>query len=153
MQITIKNTLTLFWKLTHHFLDIKNNRMNYLRRILPAAIKVLTTQRASIITINYTINIDHWDYSKDEVFSQCPCFQALSDQKFYNTLHHPRGVTFTWMNTCWDKNTFLGFCLRTIWILVFARDGYHITSVSSQCSAQYTPMEKVVARFILLDPC
>lgn len=50
-----------------------------------------------------------------------------------------------------NKNTFLSFCFGTVRIFILASDGYHITSITSQCSTQYTAMKKVVAWIIFLD--
>jgi len=76
MQINIKNQLSLSSKWPYSFLNIKNNWVHLLRRVLVPPIQVLSTKGASVVAVNNTIDINHRNNLKYKMLAECTSFKC-----------------------------------------------------------------------------
>ena len=121
--------------------------------IFPAAVEVLTTQCTSIVTINDSICVEHWNYFEYEVISQCLGFGCIADQEIYNAFHYPTCITFTRMHSCTDKDSLFSFCFLVIWILVLRCDSQIFASITCQSSTQSASIYEILRKSISLYSC
>lgn len=119
--------------------------MNDSRRCLVSSIKVLTRERAPVITIYDTIRIKYWDNLEYEIVSQSFCLRRLTYEVLYDSLHHPRSITLARVHPSTNEDSFLCQSLRTLRVLVLARDGQVLTFVTCQGPCQRRAMEVVLS--------
>ena len=136
MKITNKNELTFTIESTNQLLNCRIDRVQNFRWIFPASVKVLTTKRASIVTINDSICIEHWNYFEYKVISQCLGFRCIADQEIYNAFHDPTCIAFARMHSCTDEDSLFSFCFLIIWVLILRCDRQIFASVTCQSSTK-----------------
>lgn len=153
MEITNKNEFTFTIESTNQLFNCRINRVQNFGWIFPAAVKVLTTKRASIVTIDNSICIEHWNYFKYKVISQCLGFGCIADQEIYNAFHDPTCVAFTGMHSCTDKDSLFSFCFLIIWVLILRCDGQIFASVTSQSSTKGASIYEILRKSISLYSC
>lgn len=152
MQVAVKYAFPLFGKLPYKLLDIENNRVDLLRRILVPTVEVLATERAAVVAVDDAVHVDHWYDLEDEVLAEDARFYGVADEEFDYAFHHPGGVTLARMYSCTDEDTLLGKSLGTLRILVLAGDRDHVAAIASQCPTQSCPLKKALGRRVLLNP-
>ena len=89
MQVTIEDDLSLLIKSSNQPLNSKVNGMKSLRCIFPATIQVLATQRASVISIDDAVWVQHWYNFEDEFLSEDSSLGSIAHQELDKTFHHP----------------------------------------------------------------
>ena len=118
VKVTNKDELTFTIESAYQLFNCRIDRMKNFGWILPSAVKVLTAECASIVTIYDTICIEHRNYLEYKVISQCLSLGCIADQEIYNAFHHPTCIAFTGMHPCTDEDSLFCFCFLIIWILV-----------------------------------
>jgi hypothetical protein len=107
VEITKHNQLSFLCKLLKKLFRIVYARMEYLGRGLPSSIQIASCKGTSVVTVNDTIWIEHWDDFENKVLSQIlSLIISFVSQEFYGALHHPRAYAFTWMDSCGQKDAF-----------------------------------------------
>ena len=117
----------------------------------PSSVKILTCQRASIITVDYAIRVEYRDNFENEMVSKSFGFWTIARQVLYHSIHHPRGIALPRMHSCTDKYSFFGHGFGTFGIFVFAGDGEEFTFVAGQSPGEEALMKKVLGVWILLN--
>jgi len=108
----LHNEFSFTLKIFTHFLRFIYYRMEYLRRRLPSSIQVTASQRASVISIDHSIWIQHGNNLKNEQFSKRLSFNSITCEEFNDSFHHPRADALSWVDPCRDHNAlFLDFIL------------------------------------------
>lgn len=100
MQVAVKDKFTLFRKGSYKFLYSEVRGVKDSTWSLPSSVEVLTTQRATVVSINDAIWVENWHNFENEMIPQCFCLRSLARKKIKDTFHHPRGITFARMNSC-----------------------------------------------------
>lgn len=85
------------------------------------------------------------------MFTKCTCLRCIANKKLYNALHHPGGVTLSWMHSCTYEYALFRHGFGTLWILISTSNGYHVTAVAGQCSTQSCPLKDIRHGCILLN--
>ena len=153
MKITNKNELTFTIESSNQLFDSRINWVQNFGWILPAAIEVLTAKCASIITINDSICVEHWNYFEYKVISQRLGFWCIAYQEIYNAFHYPTCIAFTRMHSCTDKDSLFSFCFLIIWIFVLRCDSQVFASVTCQSSTKGASVYKILRKSISLYSC
>ena len=69
MQIAVKHELSILGEWSYQPFDGKIHWMENPRWCLPASIEILSWQRTPVVTIDYTIWIENWNYFENKVVS------------------------------------------------------------------------------------
>ena len=123
-----------------------------LRRVLVPAVQILSAERASVVAINNSVHVYHWNYFEDEVLSEGTGLGRVADEEVDDALHDPGGVALAGVHACAQEDALLGEGLGALGVLVAARDRDHVAAVARERAAERRPLEEVLRARVLLDP-
>ena len=89
MQITIEHDLTFLHECSNQSLYSKVLWMHGFIWSLPTTIEILTTKRAPVVAINYTVRVENRHNLEDKVISKRSGFRSVTNEVINYTLHHP----------------------------------------------------------------
>ena len=89
MQIAVQNELALSGEWSDEFLDMEDDRVHLLRRIFVPTVQILPTQTAPIVSIDYSVDIDHWKKLENKIFTKCARLRCIADEELDDAFHHP----------------------------------------------------------------
>lgn len=90
MKVCENQQITLLDKVMNHLLCVVDSGMQYFRWRLPSTIQIASSQRTSIISINYAIWIQHWNNFEYKVLAKNFSLRYIStSEEVQGTFHHP----------------------------------------------------------------
>jgi hypothetical protein len=153
MQVTVEYDIALLFKCPYQSFNSKVFWMKSLQSVLPAAIKVLTCQRTSVVAVNDSIRIEHRDDFKNKAVSEDNCLWCITDQELNQPFHHPRGITLSRMDSRRNEYSFFSQSFLAFWVLILTGNTNIFTAVASQCLNQCIPVEELTRGGVLLYSC
>ena len=81
--------------------------MERLAGVFPPPVKVAPCQAASIVAINDSIGIKHWNYLEHKFISELWSLRITADQEVNDSFHHPGSIGFTWVDSGANDDSFL----------------------------------------------
>ena len=81
----------------------------------------MTSKRASIVTVDDTIRVEHRNDLEYEVVPEGLRFRRIADQELDDALHHPTRIGLTWVHTRRYEDAFLGLIFVALRVLVLRR--------------------------------
>ena len=109
MQVAVKSKWALLGKLQDQFLGMIDCWVQNFTRVLPPSVEITTSQRTSIVAVDYTVRVQHWDNLEDELVSQLMRYRIAADEEIYNSFHHPGRVWLTRVDSWGNNNSFFEF--------------------------------------------
>ena len=133
MEIAEDRQLSLFGKVMNHLLSMVDSWMQHFWRSLPSSVQITSCQRASVVSIDHAIWIEHWDHFEHKILSQQLCFRRCRiAQEVESSSHHPGTYWFSWVDSRCYNHT-LSFC-HVLLVLLTCNCEY-IELISSQSLA------------------
>jgi len=101
MQVTVQQARSLIVYFFDESLSVINSWLDLLRRELPPSVEVTPCQRATIISIDDTIWVEHGYDLKYEVLPEYFCLFIVSiGKEVDDATHHPRSNCFSRVHSC-----------------------------------------------------
>lgn len=111
VKVNIKKFLIL--ALYDAFFCIIDFRMFNLTRLFPLTIKIVSSYRSSVISIDNSVRVEHWNDFYDELISQFFSIWMCRHQEIYHGLARKRPNSLSRMHSSSYKENFL---VQILWI-------------------------------------
>lgn len=134
MEVSKDEQLSLLYEVVDHLLGVVDRGVQHFRRGFPSSIQIAPGQRATIVSINDTVWVQHRDDFENKVLSKNLGFwNVRAREKVQCSLHHPGPDRLTRVDSGRQDHTFaLGHILRVL----LARDCEELKRVSCQRLAE-----------------
>ena len=121
-----------------------NRWMKYFRWRFISAIKIRSTERAPVVSVNYSVYVDHGDDFENKLFPEGSSFRCITHQKVDQPFHHPRRIRLTWVNPCRNEYALFGESLLRLRVLVLGCNSEEFTLIACKSPAQGVSIEEVL---------
>ena len=98
VNIAVEEDISAFKSLPHHLFTRVVFGLVFAGRTDPLSIKILATERTSVISIYNTIRIQHRDYLEDEVIPEVFSSLFIAHEVSQDAMHDERGIALTRMH-------------------------------------------------------
>lgn len=134
MEVTVQDNLPFFAHLSAHLFNFPNLRKDSLHWSFPPSVEIGPGQRTSVVTVNYTVDVEHWDEFKVEFVTEDASLRCIWRQIIDYTLHHKGAVRLTGVDTRWYENAF-----PSQFLFISALSSYckNVALVSSESATQH----------------
>jgi len=148
MKVTIQKHISVLLKFFNYLLYVVNCRMCFSWWLQPLSVQVNSSYRASCISNDYPIRIQHWYYFKDKIVSQNLCIKSWPCKIINYSFHHIWRVRLPWVNSRANYYSFTmlnSFCIWVKWCYY-----KHITIILCYCLTKGSPSNSVFLLWISL---
>jgi hypothetical protein len=152
MQVAVQHKFSFLHELSYQSLHSEDLGVDHLARSLPPPIQVLATQSASVVAIDDSIGVKHRDYLEDEMFPQSSGLKSIAGEEVNDSLHHPRGIGLSRVDSRTQENSFFGLSFGTLRVLILTGNGEVFTFVTCESPSESSSVEEVLAIGVFLNP-